>query len=118
MVVATGTNETCHSRPPDDIGSVWFCSLIVAVSLWGWLSSGDGVHVHEPVLEALAERPSARTVQRWLERALPHADETALALRRAVLERSEPRPMASHVGGGLSPPKRWVDAWRSVGLWW
>jgi len=103
-----GTNETCHSRPPDDLASVWFCSLIVATSLWGWLSSDMGLHRHEPLLDALEESPSPRTVQRWLRRALPHADETATAFRRAVIERSEPRPMESHVGGGLSPPhRRW-----------
>ena len=105
-----GTTQTCHSRPPDDIGSVWFCSLIVATSLWAWLSADEGLHRHEPALDALSERPSPRTVQRWLRRALPHADETSTALRRAVIERSEPRPMESHVGGGLSPPnRRWGD---------
>lgn len=105
-----GTTRTCHSRPPDDVASVWFCSLIVATALWGWLSSDSGLHRHEPALPALSDSPSPRTVQRWLERALAHADETALALRRAVIERSEPRPLESHVGGGLSPPeRRWGD---------
>lgn len=105
-----GTTKTCHSRPPDDVASVWFCSLIVATALWGWLRSEQGLHRHEPVLDALAERPSRRTVQRWLARALPHADETATALRRAVIERSEPRPMEHFVGGGRSPPlRRWGD---------
>ena len=103
-----GTTTTCHSRPPDDLASVWFCSLIVATSLWGWIAGDVGLHRHEPVLDALADRPSPRTVQRWLRRALCHVDETATALRRAVIERSEPRPMESHVGGGLSPPhRRW-----------
>lgn len=103
-----GTTATVHSRPPDDLASVWFCSLVVATSLWGWVTGPDGLHRHEPALPALAERPSTRTVQRWLARAQVHADETATALRRAVLERSEPRPMESHVGGGLSPPcRRW-----------
>ncbi len=106
-----GTNETRHSRPPDDIASVWFCSLIVATSLHAWLSADRGLHRVEPPLEALRQAPSTRTVQRWLGRALPHADETATALRRAVIERREPRPMESHVGGGLSPPpqRRWGD---------
>lgn len=105
-----GTTQTCHSRPPDDIASVWFCSLIVATTLWGWLSSDTGLHRHEPATAALSSTPSARTVQRWLRRALPHADETATALRRAVIERSEPRPMESYVGGGLSPPaRRWGE---------
>jgi hypothetical protein len=107
-----GTTETRHSRPPDDLGRVAFCSLVVIAALWGWLDSGQGLHAHESALPALAERPARRTVQRWLQRALPHADETALAMRRAVIERSEPRPMESHIGGGLSPPadrRRWAD---------
>lgn len=107
-----GTTQTCHSRPPDDIASIWFCSLIAACALWDWIASDDGLHRHEASLDALSERPSARTKQRWLARALRHADETATAIRRAVIERSEPRPMESHVGGGLSPPedrRRWAD---------
>ena len=107
-----GTHETRHSRPPDDLGLVAFCSLVVTGVLWGWLASGRGAHGHQAVLPALSERPSRRTAQRWLRRALAHADETALALRRAVIERSEPRPMESHIGGGLSPPadrRRWAD---------
>lgn len=105
-----GTNETRHSRPPDDLASVRFCSLIVAMTLWSWLTSDEGLHRHAAAVPALEERPSRRTVQRWLRRALRHADETATALRRAAIERSEPRPMESHVGGGLSPPRRrWGD---------
>jgi len=105
-----GTSRTRHSRPPDDLASVWFCSLIVATALWGWLGGEQGLYRHQPVLDALSHSPSPRTVQRWLHRALPHADESALALRRAVIERSEPRPMEHYVRGGLSPPKRrWDD---------
>ena len=105
-----GTTQTRHSRPPDDVGSCWFCSLIVATSLWEWVCGEEGLHRRTPTLAALNERPSPRTVQRWLARALPHADETATALRRAVIERSEPRPMEHFVGGGRSPPqRRWGD---------
>src|SRR5690606_32437631 len=87
--------RTRHSRPPDDLASVWFCSLVVATALWGWLVADEGLHRHRVLVDALAEAeaPSARTVQRWLRRALAHADETATALRRAVIERSEPRPI-------------------------
>jgi len=104
--------RTCHARPPDDLASVWFCSLVVFVSLWKWLEGEAGVHTHEPVFADLAERPSSRTVQRWLDRALVLAEETALACRRAVIERSEPRPMESLIGGGRAPPadrRRWAD---------
>lgn len=103
-----GTRQTRHSRPPDDLASVWFCSLIVATSLWSWLTGDEGLHRRAPALDALDERPSPRTVQRWLRRAQVHADETATALRRAIVERSEPRPMEISVGGGRSPPhRRW-----------
>lgn len=99
------TGATCHSRPPDDLGSVWFCSLVVATVLWGWLSSDKGLHTHEPLLPGLREAPSPRTAQRWLGRARHCAIETATALRRAVRERSEPRPREHFVRGGLSPPR-------------
>jgi hypothetical protein len=105
-----GTTQTCHSRPPDDLSSVWFCSLVVATALWGWLSSEQGLHRHEPAVAALSESPSPRTVQRWLRRALCCAASTALSLRRAVIERCEPRPVERYVKGGLSPPsRRWGD---------
>jgi len=113
----TGTMRTCHSRPPDDLASVWFCSLVVATALWGWLCGEDGLHRHEPAAPALSERPSPRTVQRWLARALAHAEATALSLRRAVIDRCEPRPMESYVGGGLSPPRRrWGDPGKVAAL--
>jgi hypothetical protein len=107
-----GTHRTRHSRPPDQLGAVAFCSLVVIAALWSWLGSDRGAHTCKPVLPSLTDRPCSRTVQRWLRRALPHADETALALRRAVIERSEPQPKKSHIGGGLSPPadrRRWAD---------
>ncbi len=107
-----GTHRTRHSQPPDQLGAVAFCGLVVIAALWSWLDSGRGAHNCEPVLPSLVDHPSPRTVQRWLQRALPHADETALALRRAVIERSEPQPKESHIGGGLSPPadrRRWAD---------
>jgi hypothetical protein len=113
----TGTTRTCHSRPPDDLASVWFCSLVVVTALWGWLRGDDGLHRHEPAAPALSKRPSPRTVQRWLGRSLAHAEATALSLRRAVIDRCEPRPMESYVGGGLSPPRRrWGDPGKVTAL--
>jgi hypothetical protein len=53
-----GTNETLRSLPPDDCTSLWFCSLLVAVSLWRWLSSGDGAHAYTPVLDELVRHRS------------------------------------------------------------
>ena len=48
-----GTTQTRHSRPPDDVGSCWFCSLIVATSLWEWVCGEEGLHRRTPTLAAL-----------------------------------------------------------------
>lgn len=105
-----GLPRTCHSRPPNDLAQVWSCAAVVALSLWSWLSADDGLHTHEPVLAELREHPSTRTLQRWLARALPLAMATQQALRRATIERSEPRPVEQLFESGLSPPKRrWRD---------
>lgn len=114
-----GTNETCHSRPPDDCASVWFCSLVVTLSLWGWLRSQQGVHTHDVPHEALAARPSPRTVQRWMTRAQPLGAATAHAVRHALIDISEPRSWESYLGGGRSPPadqRRWADPEAALAL--
>ena len=118
---------TCHSRPPDDVPSVWSCSLIVLLTLWGWLDGPDGVERARGVVPGLEDHPSSRTARRWLERALPHALELQQRLRLAVVERSEPRPPEILFPSGLSPPaglvrRRWQapDAieqlWRALAL--
>ena len=99
-----GEPLTCHSRPPDDLASVWSCSLVVVLSLWSWMRSGLGVHRFEPEASALREHPSRRTLQRWLRRARPHALATQHALRAAVIDRCEPRPVEQLFEAGLSPP--------------
>jgi len=98
------TGQTQHSRPPDDIASVWFCSLIVVLSLHSYIESEQGIYNREIPLEALEDSPSERTIQRWMQRALSQSDQSMQALRRAVIERSEPRPVENIVRGGLSPP--------------
>jgi len=110
------SGETCHSRPPDDLASLHFCSLVVVLTLATWLSSDAGVHAHEPPA-ALTERPAPRTLQRWQARALALSlsSSTEQHLRAAVLERGEPRPMKKLFPSGLSPPgeddhRRWRDA--------
>lgn len=108
------SGKTCHSRPPDDVAQVHSCTLVVVVVLWSWLESGKGVHVYEPALPTLADRPSIRTVQRWLRRALGLATTTHQLLRTAVIERGEPRPMKRLFPSGLAPPaedarRRWRD---------
>jgi hypothetical protein len=103
--VAAGTPRTCHSRPPDDLASVWFSAAVVLLKLWAWLDGDAGLHAYEepPAVQRLGG--SRRTVQRWMRRALPLASETLQAVRRAVMERSEPRPMEQLFPGGLPPPE-------------
>lgn len=107
--------STCHSRPPDDVAQIHFCTAVVVLSLWSWLTSGAGVEVYEDVFPSLSERPSRRTVQRWMRRALAHAASTHQFFRLVVIERGEPRPMKRLFPSGLAPPgnedrRRWKAA--------
>ena len=116
-----GTQTTCHSRPPDDPSFVHFCTLIVMLKLWAWLSSGVGLHHREQRPDPIP-RGSPRTVQRWLQRALPRSDDIQQAIRLAVIERSEPRPVERLYPRGLSPPeglvrRGWKDPFAVTTLW-
>ena len=113
---------TCHSRPPDDLGRLSVCALAFVLALFGWLSGPGGVHTHEPVFPDLGSTPSPRTAQRWLARTLPQALATQQAIRLAVIERCEPRPVESLFPSGLSPPegfsrRRWRDPPQAAILW-
>jgi hypothetical protein len=114
------SGKTCHSRPPDDVAQIHFCTIVVALCLHAWLASGVGVEGYQDAFPSLSERPSRRTVQRWLQRALEHAASTHQFLRLVVIERGEPRPMKRLFPSGLAPPadqdrRRWKAA-ASVGL--
>jgi len=107
--------STCHSRPPDDVAQIHFCTTIVVLCLWAWLASDAGVEAYDDVFPSLSERPSRRTVQRWLGRAAAHATTTQQFFRFAVIERGEPRPMKRLFPSGLAPPgnedgRRWKAA--------
>lgn len=99
-----GTTTTCHSRPPDDLPFVAFCSLVVLLKLWAWLDSPRGVRTYDDVFPDLGQRGSRRTVQRWLSHFLEDALYVQQTIRRALIERSEPRPMEHMFPNGLSPP--------------
>ncbi len=63
-----------------------------------------------------------RTLLRWLHRALPEAMAIQQAIREAVIERCEPRPIEQLFSSGLSPPdgllrRRWKDAASTLTLW-
>lgn len=109
--------ETCHSRPPDDLG-VRSDALLVVLELWCWLDAAVGL---ERYLGPFPSGPARRTVQRWLARALPLALQTQHAFRHAIIERSEPRPLETLFPRGLSPPEalrsRWRDRAEVSALW-
>ncbi len=113
---------TCHSRPPDDPLGARSSTLVVFLALWAWLSSDAGLHRHDPVFPDIDGCGSRRTVQRWLARVRPYAMAIQQAIRLAVIERSEPRPVERLFPQGLSPPRgllrrRWKDP-RPVGRLW
>lgn len=107
---------TCHSRPHDEMGRLSVCVLVYVLALFGWLSAPCGLHDHEPIWFDLNKTPSRRTLQRWLQRALPTALETQQAYRLAVIERCEPRPVESLFPRGLSPPEWSRRPWRDPPL--
>ena len=104
---------TCHSRPPDELAGLGFCSLVVALKLWAWLDGERGVHQSRQVLDDLEVHGDPRSLQRWLRRLLPHAMAIQQAVRLAVIERCEPRPLEQLFPTGLPPPDRLVRRpWR------
>lgn len=115
--------QTCHSRPPDDAAQVWSCTLIIVLRLWAWLDSGQGLGRAPEALPELEEHPSVRTVGRWLARAADRAFDVLQAIRNAIIERSEPRPVERLFPGGLSPPpplmhRRWRRDTSQIGHLW
>lgn len=126
--VRAGTTQTELSRCPDEIPRLWFAGTVVILVLWAWLGGPRGVHAAEPVHDALIERPSTRTAQRWLARARPRAHVIEQGLRTAILdEESVPWPAERMFPGGLPPPetlrcRAWSDpeeVWRLYrGLLW
>jgi len=108
------TGSTCHSRPPDDWGPGYFCWLIVILKLWPWLNGDAGLHNVAQVSHALDDHACTRTVQRWLRKLGARALEIQQAIRSALIERCEPRPVEHLFPGGLSPPeslarRRWRE---------
>jgi len=109
------TGRTVHSRPPDDPLLVRFCTLIVFLRVWAAVSAEQGFHHRKEVFESLeSECGSDRTVQRWTARAMANAMEIQQAIRLAIIEEVEPRPVESLFVGGLSPPHVVVrKCWKS-----
>ena len=97
--------STTHSRPLDDPPLISCSTLVVALVLFGWLEGGRGVHSYKGVLSGVERSVSARTAQRYLARCLPEALIIQQHIRRAVMERCEPRPWEQLFPSGLSPPE-------------
>ena len=110
------TGKTMHSRPPDDPVMVRFCSLIVMLRIWGWVSSGVGFHNRTEMFEGLeSDCGTDRTVQRWTREAMLNGIGVQQAIRLAIIEVREPRPVEKLFDGGLSPPdavtkRRWKSS--------
>ena len=115
------STQTCHSRPPDDVRSSYFCTLILSLKLFSWLST-SGIHTSTEVIDSLEGVVSARTLQRLMTRLRPHAFEAEHAIRAALIERCEPRPFERLFPGGLSPPaallRRQWQAPLAIGRLW
>ena len=113
---------TCHNRPPDERAFIRLSSILLVLKLYGWLDGNGGLHSRQPSTEPLPIAVSPRTMLRWFHRALPHALAIQQAIREAVIERCEPRPMEQLFPSGLSPPdgflrRRWTDAASTIALW-
>jgi len=113
---------TCHSRPPDERAFIGLSMLLVVLKLYCWLDGPWGVHTRRPATETPVYEVSPRTMLRWLRRALPRAMAIQQAIREAVIERCEPRPVEQLFPSGLPPPgglvrRCWTDAAATFALW-
>jgi hypothetical protein len=113
---------TCHNRPPDERAFIGLSSILIVIKLYGWLTGQSGLHSRAPKIETVDITVAPRTMLRWLRRALPDAMEIQQAIREAVIERCEPRPIEQLFSNGLSPPdgllrRPWKDAASTLTLW-
>ncbi len=100
---ATGT--TTHSRPPDALPYFRVSTGLVVVALAVFLE----IAVPEVGSLEVEEIRSRRTFERWRRRAARYALHVQQAIRHALIERCEPRPVEYVFKGGLSPPSSPTD---------
>lgn len=117
-----GTTTTSQDRCPDEIPQLQATLLVVFLKVLAWLNATVGLHRYDEVHPALEAVGSRRTVQRWVARLCPEADRWQGALRIAVIERFEPRPVERMFPSGLSPPaslrcRRWQKPQAIYSLW-
>jgi hypothetical protein len=118
----SGTNTTCHSEPPDLCPRFRSCTLIVLLTLWSWLDSGDSLLDYRQLFEHLEGHATHRTQRRWLEQAAEQSLSIQQAIRHAAIERCEPRPIEELFPSGLPPPesllrRKWRDPAEVSQLW-
>lgn len=101
-----GSNETCHSRPPDEVGGRSVCLTLLVLLLWWWLDRGVGLHDRDEQDPGFLDAVSKRTVQRYLRSMQVHALRFHQVCREVVVARCEPRPIELLFPRGLSPPER------------
>ena len=94
------TGRTTHSRPSDALPHFGLTTVLVIVLLARFLK----IAVPEVGELELEDVRSERTLQRWRQRAARVALHVQQALRHALIERCEPRPVEHLFEGGLSPP--------------
>ncbi|MFH1468991.1 MAG: hypothetical protein ABIO70_31685 [Pseudomonadota bacterium] len=107
-----GTTQTSQDHCPDEVLGTRVSVLTLTLKLWVYLSSGHGVQTYDEVVEDLEGVGARRTVQRWLRGLAPSGLRLQQALRTAVIERLEPKPVEDLFPGGVSPPwsigcRRW-----------
>ena len=99
------TGTTTHSRPPDSLPYFRVSTVLAVVVLARFI----GVVVWEVDTIELEDLRSQRTLQRWRRRAARKGLHVQQAIRHALIERCEPRPVESLFKGGLSPPSSPAD---------
>jgi hypothetical protein len=93
------TGKTTHSRPPDALPYFSASTVLVVIALAVFL----GMAVPEVGTIDVEELRSRRTFERWRHRAAGRALHVQQAIRHALIERCEPRPVEFLFKGGCRP---------------
>ena len=96
---------TRHSRPPDALPYFRVSTVLVVLLLALVL----GIAIPEIADIELEEVRSQQTLRRWRARAHGVGLHVQQAIRHALIERCEPRPVEFLFQGGLSPPRTAAD---------
>lgn len=95
--------KTFSLHPPETIPRKSYCSFLIILFLWSYLTSSEGMHQCLP--GEFSEDVSARTVARYLWSARRVATETQQFIREVLIQKIEPRPVEELFPGGLDPPE-------------